>query len=289
MLKINKLAKDIFENGILKSKKEKIDLNILCSEKIKIKQPKINELQISDHSEQLIKKITQYVNKRKNNCESQGLRPEYEFADYSSTILLRCGINCGESPAIYFLRKNNKELFKTINKMSWNYFEKFCKKLLEINNISKIELTKKNAEGVDFCGLYPLGKYFHSTIIPANFKIRIVGQIKHWSKKVNPKEVRSFSTYCTDIKNGEKTAIKDLSEEFKENKAPILGIFLTTSSFTKSALRFAEKEWIILKNGNQIVEDIINSPNINKWVKNKGDKLVFDKDLFLKSFETSKK
>ncbi len=57
---------------------------------------------------------------------------------------------------------------------------------------------------------------------------------------------------------------------------------MTTSSFTKSAINYAEKKWIILRNGEQVIECLIESPNIGRWFKKGGD---FHKESFLGYFE----
>lgn len=115
----------------------------------------------------------------------------------------------------------------------------------------------------------------------------MIGQVKHYSKKIQPKLIRAFNTYCEDVKNEKKEIIKDLPNWFTNNKTPILGIFITTSDYTSGAIKYAKKEWIILKNGEQVVDYLIKSPLSNNWVKQKGRKLIFDKTSFLNSFKIS--
>jgi len=280
------LAKRISKE-ILESTKDKIDLDEYCTVKLELVYPDLSDLQIADELDEIVKKVKFYINKRKEYCEKHGITPEYEFNTYFFNVLLSYSLKYKESVLTSFLRKQRRSLLKAINEMHWQSFECFCKHLLESNEVSPVKLTKVNQEGIDFCGLYAIGKHVSSVVIPKNFKIRIVGQVKHYSSKINPKLVRAFNTYCEDVKNEKEDIIKDLPEWFTKNKTPVLGIFMTTSDFTSRAIEYAKKEWIILRKGEQIVECLIESPNIRHWFKNEGGYLTFNRASFLESFEKS--
>jgi len=56
---------------------------------------------------------------------------------------------------------------------------------------------------------------------------------------------------------------------------------MTKSGFTQSAVAFAENEWIILKKGEQIIEDIINLFETKDWFYyNKRNEFCFDLKKF---------
>jgi len=283
---VNNLAKNICKE-ILESTQNIIDLDKYCTENLKHNFPDISNLEIADELDKIVGKVKFHINKRNEYCKNQGIAPEYEFNDYPPNVLLRYSVKYKEPQLISFLRKQRGSLLKAINKMHWQSFEYFCKHLLESNKVSPVKLTKVNQEGIDFCGLYAIGKHVSSVVIPKNFKIRIVGQVKHYSNKINPKLVRAFNTYCEDVKNEKEDIIKDLPEWFTKNKTPVLGIFMTTSDFTSRAIEYAKKEWIILRKGEQIVECLIESPNIRHWFKNEGGYLTFNRASFLESFEKS--
>jgi hypothetical protein len=281
---ITKLARIIFKE-IVESDKDNIDLDKYCAEKLKSVYRNISDLEIADELEEVVEKVKFYINKRKEYCDSQGITPEYEFNDYPSNTLFRYSIKHKEDVWLSFLRRHKKNLQKAINKMSWKDFEKLCEHLLEINGVEPVILTRVNQEGIDFCGLYNIGSYISSMIIPQFFQIKIVGQIKHYSDKIQPKLLRSFYTYCESIKNREDNIIRKLPNWFNEAKTPVLGIFITTSDFTKGAIKFAKKEWIITKNGEQFVEDLIKSPKRQMWIsQNRNSRLTFDKNAFLQFF-----
>lgn len=289
MIRVSKkgdLAKNIYKE-ILNSTQDKIIIDEYCFSKIKKEFSNMSDLQITDELDEIVKRVKSLITKRIEYCKNKGIAPEYEFNDYPPNVLLRYGFKHKESVLISFLRKKSNGLYEAIDCMSWKSFEYLSKYLLQINGVNPIELTKINQEGIDFCGLYDISKGSYSIIIPNKFKIRIIGQVKHYSKKIKPKLIRAFNTYCEDVKNEEKEIIKDLPNWFTNEKTPILGIFITTSDYTSNATKYAKKEWIILKNGEQVIDSLIRSPFSNNWVKKKGRKLTFDKISFLNSFKNS--
>ncbi|ODS36648.1 hypothetical protein BEH94_11700 [Candidatus Altiarchaeales archaeon WOR_SM1_SCG] len=284
------LAKKIYEEIFyLEPLQDKIDLDGYCEKKLKIEFPNLSDPEIADELENILEKVKFRINKRKEYCEKQCIAPEYELAEYPPNLLLHYSFKYNEPPLLSFLRKQNRQVLKGINEMSWDSFEYLCKHLLEINGVKPLTLTKRNQEGIDFCGLYDIGSYTtysSSMIIPKTFTIKIVGQVKHYPiEKIKPREIKSFSTYCDDVKNEKERVIKKLPTWFNEAKRPVLGVFITLSAFTRGTIGHSENEWIVLRDGEQVVEDIIKSPYSENWVKSIGEKLTFDKESFLKSFE----
>ena len=272
---------------ILNSTQDKIIIDDYCFSKIEKEFSNMSDLQITDELDEIAKLVKFNINKRIEYCKNKGIAPEYELNDYPPNVLLRYSFKHKESVLISFLRKKNNGLYEAIDCMSWKSFEYLSKHLLQINGVNPIKLTKVNQEGIDFCGLYDISKGSYSIIIPNKFKIRIIGQVKHYSKKIPPKLIRAFNTYCEDVKNEKKEILKGLPNWFINNKTPILGIFITTSDYTGGAINYAKREWIILNNREQVVDYLIKSPLINNWVKKKGRKLTFDKISFLNSFKNS--
>jgi hypothetical protein len=284
-LEITALARKIVDE-IWASNNDRIYVNTYCEEKINTIYSSLGSLTISDLTESIIKKVVFYVNKKIDHCKTECTSPPFEFNHYPPNTLIRYSIKHEENPLMHILRKHKKELQGTINQMSWKSFEQLATYLLEVNGVSPITLTKVNQEGIDFCGLYDLGKYAQSLIIPQNLKARIIGQVKHYNTKINPSLTRAFATYCQSIKHNDQSIIQNLPGWFKDSKSPVLGIFITTSDFTKRARDYAQKEWIILKHGEHVIEELIKSPNNKNWLSNdKTGSLTFDKKLFLESFK----
>lgn len=288
ILNVSKFVKEIVEE-ILHSKQDMISLNEYCISRLKCRYPALSDLEINDKLDEIVEKVTFHINRRNEYCKNKDITPEYEFNTYPPKVLFRYSVRHKEPQLISYLRKQNRILLNAINDMSWQSFEYLCKHLLKINGVDPIKLTKVNQEGIDFLGLYNINNCGSSVIIPKNFKIKIVGQVKHYLDKIGPKQVRAFDTYCKDVKNEQKDIVKNFPAWFTKTKIPVLGIFMTTSDFTKAASRYTKKEWMILRNGEQIVENLIQSPCSKDWVKNEDGHLIFDKTLFLKFFGEERK
>jgi hypothetical protein len=269
---------------------DKIDLEKYCYEKLKKHFPKLSEFQLTDENQVLLKKTKFYINKWIEECKKEGIIPAYEFNEFPEYLLIRYSIKYKEGSRISELRKQKKALIQAINKISWQKFEYLCKYILEQKGIHPIQLTTKSQEGIDFCGLFNMGNYLTSGLIPANFKIRVIGQVKHFSSKISPTLIRSFHTYYLSVQRGDQNVVRKLPNWFVSTKSPILSIFMTTSSYTRRAINYAEQEWIILKTGEQIAEDLIKSSDTNKWfLENSYGKFAFSRKGFQDFFSKAKK
>jgi len=281
---ITKIAKEILKE-IKASSLDNIDVEKYCYEKLKEHYPNQSELELTDEIPNLLKKTKYYLNIWIETSKKQGITPNYEFNDFPPNLLVRYSIKYGEDLWISELRKQKAVLIRSINRISWQEFEIICKYILEQKGISQIKLTAKNQEGIDFCGLFNISGYPSCGFIPPNFKIRVIGQVKHLSEKIRPEKIRAFHTYYESVQRGDLAVIRKLPTWFTLTKSPILCIFITTSSFTRRATEYAEQEWIILKTGEQIAEDLITSPDAKKWfLKNKRGQFIFKQKSFKNSF-----
>uniref|UniRef100_A0A7C3URU7 Restriction endonuclease n=1 Tax=candidate division WOR-3 bacterium TaxID=2052148 RepID=A0A7C3URU7_UNCW3 len=173
-----------------------------------------------------------------------------------------------------------------MKEMPWGDFEYLCLHILEINGIINFSPTEKNQKGIDFCALLELDRYSLPGILLKGCRVKIVGQAKRFSREIGEGLVRNFKTFLEDVQEPKRDVIEKLPKWFKEIKSPILGIFLTTSKFTKGAIKYAQKEGIILKDGEQILEDLIKSPDSGKWVSTvENGKFIFNKNAFFDFFK----
>lgn len=277
---ITKIAKKILKE-IKATSLDKIDLEKYCYEKLKEHCPKQSNLELVDEVPNLLKKAKFYLNKWIEACTRQGIAPSYEFNHFPPNLLIHYSIKHGESSWLAQVRKQKTALIQAINEISWQDFENLCKSILKQKGINQIQRTAKNQEGVDFCGLVNIGGHPTCGFIPTSFEVRIIGQVKHVAKKITPIQIRSFHTYYESVQRGDTAVTKKLPQWFTSVKSPILCIFMTTSSYTHRASDFAKQEWIILKTGEQIAEDLITSPDAKQWfTRNKRGQLFFDPKSF---------
>uniref|UniRef100_A0A7C3UVZ5 Uncharacterized protein n=1 Tax=candidate division WOR-3 bacterium TaxID=2052148 RepID=A0A7C3UVZ5_UNCW3 len=101
--KITNLAKEIFEE-ILNLTEDKINLNEYCTTKLKSSFPELSDLEIFEILDKLVKKISVYINRRKEECESRNITPQYIISPLIPYILIRPGSLQKEEPLISFCR-----------------------------------------------------------------------------------------------------------------------------------------------------------------------------------------
>lgn len=285
---ITKVAKQIASEA-WNSHKDMIDLEELCEEKLKDSFPGISDLQISEILDDLLSKVKNYINKEISSCENKGTTPPYEFNDYPPNMLFSHSLKHKEDTRLAFLRKHHREIGTVMKQMNWRNFEYLCKHLLQINGVVKSFVTRGTKEGgIDFYGLLDIDKYL-SGILLKDLKVRIIGQAKCHSKEVGEGWIRKFYTHLEDFLKKEGRGIKNLPKWFIEVKTPVIGIFAATSTFTKGAITYAKKKGILLREGDQITEDLIHSPKADGWFqRGENGNLIFKQELFMKSFSVLK-
>lgn len=123
---------------------------------------------------------------------------------------------------------------------------------------------------------------FSPGVLLKNAKIRIIGQAKRCKNVVEHGEVRIFTTQKDDLLKYTGNAINKLPPWFVKSKDPLLSIFVATTRFSRGAKTYAKQNSIILRDGEQVVEDLIKSSHAREWFLRKNGKLVFDRTLFTK-------
>lgn len=285
-INLNKIATSVIKEIYRDPLKDRIPLVKYCELTFKKNYPRTSELERVDRLDILLTKIKKIINDRIESCRQQKIAPEYIFAKYPRDTLVNYNARYPEPELTVFLRRNKRKILEAINKhMDWKSFEHLCAFVLRENSIEPFALTKPNREGIDFYGLFDIDKYFKSDMIPKNCKMRVIGQARHYSRKIKQFQIRDFYTYCQQINENNEKQLRDLPFWFKRRESPVVGIFMTTSDFTKGCNDYAKGKLLILKNGEQIVEFIIKSPNSNKWVTDKFRRHCFNSKAFLSSFK----
>lgn len=268
---------------ILSSDDEKINLEEYCFKKLKETHRELSPLEIGEMIPSIVDKVSNKFKVMIENSRKRGITPEYDFIEYPPNTLYKTYLL--EENGFSSIRKHRKEILQTICKMKPRSFEFVCEHLLNVNKIFISGLTSGKKEGgVDFYGLLELNK-FSNGLLFRNVKIKIIGQAKRYKIAVDDGEVRKFKTHYDDLLQNRGRAIPKLPDWFINLKAPILPLFIITCNFRKGAKIYAKENGIILKEGEEVVEDLIKSPKAKEWFSRKNGKIIFDKMLFMKSFE----
>lgn len=249
-----KIVREI-ASQIWDSREPIIDLECRCERLLREHLPDISDLQVCELSEDVVRKVKAHLRSAINDCREEGTTPRYEFSEVGNGLYRARDIRVDEI----------KSRIKNIN---WENFENLCKALLEINGIEGAGITKKAKEGgIDFYGLL-LMRRFATGVLLKGLEMRIIGQAKHRSAegKIGEPEVKLFAKQCSDFKKGTGKGQKAVPDWFKKAKSPLLYMLITNSEFTKDADDAAKAEGIVLKNGDQIAEDLFRSPKVNEWL-----------------------
>jgi hypothetical protein len=286
-LVLDKLAKEVVSD-ILSSGKDTVSIEEYCNRKLEETHKDLSDLQIAETLQLLVEKAKLIFDKTNEEKVSRGIKPEYERQEYPEDMLMRYDI-IHEENGLSYVRKYRKEILITICRMDWRDFQFLCKHLLGINKIVISDVTCGSKEGgVDFYGLLQMER-FNPGLLLKNAKIRIIGQAKRYKNVVEHDEIRTFKTQQDDLLQNTGNAINKLPSWFVRSKDPLLSIFVATTRFSRGAKTYAKQNSILLRDGEQVIEDLIKSPHAREWFFRKDGKLTFDKVLFTKFFENERK
>jgi len=274
---IRQIAEDIWD---LEAKR--VDLLKFCGDKLRELKPNISDLEIADDIDSIVSRVRHQVEKKIESFPEKGIPPNFEFDDCLPNMLRRCGSDKNNWIRKYLTQI--KRAIKVINPISFEYF---CKHILECNGIVSSVTQRSRDGGVDFYGLLEMHNYAQ-TVFLRSVKLRIIGQAKRYSgnKKVGEAGIDEIRTKYSDFKARHGRAFEILPDWFKESNYPVILMVVTTTGFTTDAEKSAARDNIILRDGDQITEDIIHSPKVEEWLEpdRLGDK-KFSRDLFLESFD----
>ena len=275
-----KIVREI-ANQIWNSRELIIDLEDQCDRLLRKHLPNISSLEICEVLEDVVRKVKSQLRSEINHCRKKGTTPRYEFSEVTNVLYRARHIRVDE-------------IKLGIKNIKWRNFEYLCKHLLEINGIEEAEVTSGTKEGgIDFYGLLRMHKFARGVLLK-DLEIRIIGQARHRSAhtKIGHPEVKLFAKQYTDFKSGKGKGREAVPDWFRNSKSPLTGMFITNTEFTKDAYDAAKEEGIILKDGDQIAEDLFRSPRVNEWLYTEGEQILKEsqreaKPLFNNQFPPS--
>lgn len=279
---INRLAERL-RDGILQYTPSEVRLPNYCKKKIIANFPEIEGLDVDGEAERLRRRLRKLFKDRDKECDENGVPSEYLFANYAPDTIVWNELV--EDPITKFLRKQKTKIKETITDMTYQSFEKMAVHLLKTNGVDPVEVTKPGQEGIDFCGYYTFESCPDSIIIPQKFNVKIVGQVKKWDRNIHPIHIISLYYYSIAVKNSSREIVSKFPAWFNDINEPVIGIFVTTSKYTKRAREVAQPEWLILRAGDHVVEGLLKSPDKEKWVTKVKGRYRFVKKAFKDSFK----
>ena len=235
------------------SNSKNIELEEFCGESIRKHLPRITDWQLLEILEPVQHKVKLEIKKRINECREKGVRPRYSFSEVSNSL--------------YRVRDlKTDEIRLKIKSMDWDGFERLCEHILEISGVASSGVTRTSKEGgIDFYGLLRMGDY-HQSILLSGLEIRIVGQAKHHSEneKVGEPDMNAFITQFENFREGRGRGFRAVPAWFRRAKSPMTAIFITNTEFTGGAQTAARNAGVVIRDGEQIAEDLVRSPKVNE-------------------------
>ncbi|MCX5638819.1 MAG: restriction endonuclease [Planctomycetota bacterium] len=262
---------------------KRVDLLKFCEGKLREIKSNITDLEIADDIEPLASRVKHQVEKKIISFREKGIPPNFEFDDCLTYMLCRCGSDTKTNDWIRNYRTQIRRAIKVINPTSFEYF---CKHILECNGIASYVTQRARDGGVDFYGLLEMHNYVQ-TVFLRSVNLRIIGQAKRYSgnNKVGEGGIDEIRTKYSDFKHGHGRAFRILPDWFKKSNYPVILMVVATTGFTADAEKSAARDNVILRDGDQITEDIIHSPKAEEWFElDKHGNKRFRRELFFKSF-----
>ena len=178
-----------------------------------------------------------------------------------------------------------KKLIDLIQSMDWKKFEKFCAHLLKLYGANYVGVTRNvKEEGIDFYGIIKHDAFYYIPLfrrVIINPRICIIGQAKRWKNKIDEGHIKKFITEFSNFIR-EPNSYKTFMPKIIMDCNQIYPLFISSSSFTSGAEKLAEKNKIYVREGSQIVEDLVmlsTIDEISNWYSWSEEKVYINKFL----------
>jgi len=227
------------------------------------------ELEAIERAVQMVPCVKAILYKQIQYCEEKKVTPNFRFSRTSDNRLI--GMLISEKDVEVRLKlRHRKELQRLINNLKWEKFENLCFYTLETLGFKSAIGRRRQDGGLDFFGLWPLQDQLRYKGFLTDMNLRVFGQAKHRRRSpVNGDEVRSFLSHFEDFQNKRGVAYEFVHAKHKwflDGLGPLTPMVMTNTRFERDAEEWAGLKGIILREGSQIVEDIVRLAEPTAWL-----------------------
>ena len=250
-----------------------------------LKKPGTSELELLDLVQKRLPQVKRLLQRKIQECDEKGITPNFRFSEFSENRLIG-SLKSEKEEVTKHKLLHRDDFYRFLNSLDWKMFENLCLYIMKLYNFKKCDVGKRTKDGgLDFFGFYvPHDAKVGYTGFLSSMNLRIFGQAKHRNKiSVAEGEVLKFHSQYRDFLNGQGRAYSYMlsqCEWFLETKGPLIPLFFTNSDFSKDAKKYADRNGIITRDGEQIVEDIIRLSKIEPWFSIRKGKLIFRQNQF---------
>lgn len=218
--------------------------------------------------------------KQQDIDQKRGIAPYFQIEDQQSKKISYRNGN--------YLLKSRPSILKAIDSLDDREYEALaclCCKILGANNIY---LTPPGNEGgIDFIATIGFSRNSHY-FFGINGPLRIIGQSKKYSSKVQVNAIKEFITTIDQIKNRNPTVEKHIPSWFRLSKGPIIGWIISHNGF-QSGAESTSKDYGIIQSDSKDISEIIalsrkhyplDSPNIRSEKLRKDVKSILENNQY---------
>jgi hypothetical protein len=227
------------------------------------------ELEAIEGAARMMPRVKAVLRQKIQYCEEKKVTPNFRFSGTSDDRLI--GMLISEKDVEVRLRlRHRKELQRLINSLAWEKFENLCFYTLETLGFKTAIGRRRQDGGLDFFGLWPLQNQLRYKGFLTDMNLRVFGQAKHRRRSaVNGDEVRSFLSHFEDFRNERGIAyefIRGKHKWFLDGSGPLTPMVMTNTRFERDAEEWARLKGIVLREGSQIVEDVVRLAEPTAWL-----------------------
>ncbi|MDR2700035.1 MAG: restriction endonuclease [Nitrososphaerota archaeon] len=240
-------------------------------------------LEAIEAADKCLEQVYTLIVEKINYYQQKKVKPNFSFGDESKYSLIGAAVS-EKDPQVQIRLLHRNKLFTYIATLDWKLFENLCANSLRLSGFLKVDVGRRTSDGgLDFFGVKPLGTKDYSGCT-ADRHYRVFGQAKRRTKdSIQHDEVRIFVSEFDDFKQDVGSAYDYVKSEHKwfiEAQGVLDAMFVTNTRFEKGAKQYAHRKKIQLREGIEIVEDIVRLAKIDDWLKIEDGKYVFAPDHF---------
>ena len=207
-----------------------------------------------------------------------GVHGFYEWVDASRRQLQQVGAFTVKGHAQEREIADRERISNLLPTLTPEEFEIVGARLLSLYGIPRDQLRvtqRSNDGGFDFYGVELLD--FMTDNRMRRQRHRVLGQAKRYTNKVDHDAMDAFAWRLFAFRLDTGRRFDTYEDWFRGSDLPIVGMFITTSSFTDAALSTAISAVVLTLDGRQIAQDLASSSWVDGWRGLDGE---IDRELF---------
>lgn len=237
----------------------------------------LNSDTILEKFDRITELVSKHIQSKIQEYEKRRVKPKYQFSSVSPNVIVP-QIDTNEAAL-------RSELLAAINNLSWRAFEHLCVHMMYVAGTSKCKATSATRDqGIDFIGILEL-----NTLVPSSVwhevQIRVLGQAKHYRSTVGEEKIRPFHGDMKEFSRGEGRAFGSAPDWAKNIYMAQIGFVFALTDFSQGAKDYAASHSIMLKDSEQIVQDLLSSDVETPGLVRHGQHVMLNEHDFLAHFE----